>query len=454
MSFDTVITNGQVVLTNSVEKIDIGIIDGKICALGLNLVSHAQEVIDAKGNLVLPGMIDAHVHINEPGRSDWEDYTTGTRALAKGGTTSMVVMPLNALPARTTKTEFDRQKKFAEKSSMIDFAFYGGLVPGNQAELKKMQASGAVAFKAFMATCGDVENPTDFRNIDDYDLLKGMEAIAEIGSIISLHAENAVICDRLAEEYQAVGKTSVQDYVNSRPVLSEVEAVTRALYFAKLTGARLHFVHISTPEAVALIQEAKMSGQDVTLESCTHYFALDTQKFIEIGAQAKCSPPLRSHKNQEGLFRDLARGQFDFITSDHSPSPLSMKEHDNIFDVWGGISGAQNNVDLTFDLFVNQHHLPVTEFARLTSEGPARRFGLMNKGDIRLGHDADFVILNPHESYTLRREDLEYKNKQSAYLGFTIGATVKQTILRGRTIYQAEKGLTKALKPKFLAYQK
>ncbi|MTV81746.1 allantoinase AllB [Secundilactobacillus folii] len=453
MQVATVIKNAAIVTPTSVVKGELAIENGRIAAIG-NLLNHgltAVTTIDAKGQLVLPGMVDAHVHINEPGRSDWEDYQTGSQALAAGGTTSMVVMPLNALPARTTAAEFNRHRQIASGKSYVDFALYGGLVPGNQAEIEAMAATGAAGFKAFMATAG-TDTPGDFHNVDDYDLYWGMQATAKTGLRLSLHAENAVLTDRLAEAEIAQGHTDIQAYIDSRPPMVEVEAVRRALYIAKQTGCKLHFVHLSTGAAVREVQRARQAGQDVTCETCVHYLTLTTADFKRIGPLAKCAPVLRSPEIQADLWHEVQAGHVDIVTSDHSPAPAAMKAdpHNNIFEVWGGISGAQNNVDLFYDVGVKSGKLSVTQFVHLTAQRPAELFGLTQKGQLTVGKDADFVLLDPNASYTLRNEDLFYKNKLSAYVGRTIHSRVTRTLLRGQTIFELGRPFSKEPTGKFL----
>ncbi len=454
MQYSLVITNGHVVTPTRVVNADLAIQDEKIAAIGEGLTSHADQVIDAHGQLVLPGMVDDHVHINEPGRSDWEDYQTGSQALAAGGTTSMIVMPLNALPARTTGAEFIRQREIAEGKSVIDFGLYGGLVPGNLSEIEKMATAGALGFKAFMATTGS-DLPGDFKNVDDYELYRGMQAIKKTGLPLLIHAENASITDRLAEEKEAAGQIGIQDYVDSRPPFVEVEAVRRALYLAKQTGTRLHFVHLSTSESVDQVTDAKRSGQDVTCETCPHYLILNRESFEKIGPLAKCSPALRSSEIQTALWDKVFDGELDTIASDHSPAPLTMKQNadHNIFKIWGGISGCQNNVDLLYDEAVKKRGLPVTQFANLITTQPAKIFGLANKGRLEVGYDADITLLDPNQSYELKASDLYYKNKISAYVGRTIHDRITTTILRGQVIYTLAAGFNSKPTGQFLTKQ-
>ena len=223
------------------------------------------------------------------------------KSIGRGGTTSYVDMPLNALPATVDKGLYNQKIEAAKGKNYVDYALYGGLVPGNLDKLEELSDEGVVAYKCFMATCGS-DIPDDFTNVDDYTLYAGMKKLAELGHMLSIHAENAVITDRLAGEMVKQGKITATDYVASRPVFTEVDAVKRALFLAKETGCKLHFVHISTAEAIEEITKAQNEGQDVTVESCPHYFTITTAQFEEIGPVAKCSPPLRNEEEQEKLW--------------------------------------------------------------------------------------------------------------------------------------------------------
>lgn len=442
MELDLIIRNGQVVLKDTVMKADIGIQNGKIVAIEESINQIANQETDATGHYVMPGMIDTHVHICEPGRTDWEGFETGSKALAAGGTTCYVDMPLNALPATTTKEALNLKLAAAKGKNYIDYALYGGLVPGNLEKLQELSDGGVVAFKCFMATCGS-DLPDDFRNVDDYTLYTGMKKLSELGHVLSIHAENAEITDSLAEEMIKQGRTTPSDYVASRPVLTEVDAIKRALFIAKMTGCKLHFVHISSAEGVEEIVKARNEGQDVTLESCPHYFTITTSQFEEIGPLAKCSPPLRDEIEQEQLWEALKQGKIDMLTSDHSPCPPEMKtsEMNNIFEVWGGITGCQNNVDLMFAEAVKKRNIPVTEFARMIATNPAERFNLSTKGEIALGKDADIILIDPNQSYVVKSENLYYRHQHSPYVGRLIECRVTQTIVRGQKVFDANEGI-------------
>lgn len=440
MKYDLIIRDGNVVLHDGVYQVEIGIKDEKITSIADQIDGDAKETIDAKGQFVMPGMIDTHVHFSEPGRTEWEGFETGSKSLAAGGTTSYVEMPLNALPATTNKEALDLKLTAAKDQNYVDYSFYGGLVPDNLDDLKELDDAGVMAFKCFISTAGS-DIPGDFTNVDDYTLYKGMQKLAELDQLLCIHAENPTITDKLAQEMLADGRTTAMDYVASRPVFTEVEAVQRALLFAKETGCKLHFVHISTTEAVQAILKARAEGVDVTVESCTHYFALTAEDVAEIGNRAKCQPPLRKREDQAKLWDELMDGNIDWLTSDHSPCTEDLKEG-NIFEAWGGISGAQNNVDIMFDLAVKQNGMPVEEFVDLIATTPSKRFNLPSKGDIAVSKDADIIFVDPDQSYTLKREDLYYKNKHSAYEGRKIDCRVTKTILRGKVVYDLEEGIT------------
>ncbi|WP_199869678.1 allantoinase AllB [Clostridium senegalense] len=438
--YDLCIKNGKVILENEAVITDVAITGGKIVAIGKSL-GQAKETIDAIDMIVSPGMIDAHVHISEPGRTHWEGYETGTKAAAKGGVTSFIEMPLNQLPATVDRKSLQLKFDAAKGKLSVDVALFGGLVPDNLEKLHELHEDGVVAYKCFLATCGFPDAVDDLRNVDDYSFLSGMKEIKKTGKPLVIHAENALICDELGRKAQEDGRTSVKDYVASRPVFAEVEAVRRAIYLAKIADCPIHLCHLSSSEAVEEVTKARNEGQKVTCETCTHYLVLDEDEFERVGTIAKCSPPIRDKENQEKLWNKIFSGEVMCVTSDHSPCPEEMKEG-NAFTAWGGISGLQNSVDILFDEGVQKRGLDLVEFAKIIASNPADLFSLQNKGRISIGQDADIILIKPNESYILKNEDLEYKNKISPYVGKKIGAQVVRTILRGETIYEISQGVS------------
>jgi allantoinase len=445
MAYDLLIQNGKVVLENTVAEVEVAVQGGKIAAIGSDL-GPAAQVIDAKGLYVLPGVIDGHVHLCEPGRTEWEGFETGTRALAAGGTTCYVDMPLNNLPATIDADTMAQKLAAAQGKNYVDYCLYGGVVPHNldQNQLKQLDEAGVVGYKAFLSTCG-FGVAGDFKNIDDYDLYDAMTQLAALGQMISLHCENAPVCDKLGEKAQAEGRVDMYAYLDSRPIFTEVESVRRALFFARQTGCKTHFVHLSCAEAVWEVLQAKREGMDVTIESCPHYFNLDRDQCKAIGARAKCSPPIRSKEDASALWQELFAGHIDILGSDHSPCPPSMKDTgENLFQAWGGLSACQNMLDMMFDQAVQKRGMCPSQLMRYLSSNVARVFGIPNKGRIAPGYDADLVLLKPNAPYTVKAENLFYRHKHSAYEGQEVGCQVMKTLVRGNTVFERETGIVGA----------
>lgn len=399
-------------------------------------------------------MVDAHVHITEPGggyRDEWEGYETGLKGAAKGGVTTIVEMPLNQVPATTDRASIQEKFDAGKGKLSADVASYGGLVPYNlDGGIQELDEEGVVAYKAFLATCGDRSIDGDFENVDDYSLYEGMKQIAKTGKILSVHAENADITDRLGEIAYKNGEKSLAAYVDSRPVFTEVEPIRKLILFAKETGCRLHIVHVACEEGVDEVIKAQQEGVDVTCETCTHYLYFYKEELDDIGPVVKCSPPIREESRLPGMWERVINGDINFVTSDHSPSTPDLKDTDNAFEAWGGIAGIQNNVDILFDEGVQKRDLSLKRFAEIIATEPAKRFGLDNKGSITVGKDADFVFIKPESSYTLQAEDLEYRNKLSPYVGRTINAQVAKTILRGEETYSLEDGVSNDFRGEFI----
>ena len=404
---------------------DIGVSDGKFVALGRNLSGPAELEIDARDLTIFPGVIDAHVHFNEPGRTEWEGFATGSRAAAAGGTTTVFEMPLNAHPPTTNRENFELKRAAAEASSLVDFGLWGGLVPGNLSDLEALRDCGVVGLKAFMCNSGI----SDFAHVDLPTLRNGMKRAAELDLLVAVHAESEEITSALTGAARAADGNGIRDYLNSRPIAAELEAIRCAIDIAAETGCRLHIVHVSCGTGVALVAKARATGIDVTCETCSHYLVLTDEDMEQLGAVAKCAPPLRSSDEQRQL-RDLL-SDVTTIGSDHSPSPPEMKQRQNFFDVWGGISGCQHLLPLLIDTGI-----PATEIRRLTSGDVASRFRVSSKGAIAIGKDADFTLVDLNATEVITPESLHYRHKQSPYVGRSVLSRVRRTFLRGQTIFE------------------
>jgi allantoinase len=445
--FDLIIRGGTLITHEGETITDIGIAEEKIVALKKDLPGSGKAEIDARNLHIFPGVIDAHVHFNEPGRADWEGIETGSQALAAGGGTMFFDMPLNAHPPTCDVESFDLKATAALEQSVTDFALWGGLVPHNLEQIERLAERGVIGFKAFMSNSG-IE---DFPRADHTTLRKGMKRAASVGRLVAVHAESESLTQNLAQEKMTRGLTSARHYLDSRPIEAELEAIRNAIDTAGDVGCKLHIVHVSSAEGVSLITEAKKRGADISCETCPHYLILTENDTLKLGAIAKCAPPLRPPRERDALWEPVLAGAVATIGSDHSPSPPEMKQNTNFFKVWGGISGVQHMLPLllgspeALDHFGSERagEAPALSakslslVAKLTSFNVAERFGLpKTKGRIAIGADADFALVNFREKYSVRAEDLFYRHKQSPYVGRTLTARVVQTILRGQTIFK------------------
>jgi allantoinase len=426
MSFDLIIRGGNVVRETGVARADIAVADEKIVAIEPQISGDARETIDATGLHVFPGVIDPHVHFNDPGRADWEGIDTGSAAFAAGGGTLFFDMPLNSSPPVLDGESFDLKLAAMKEKSLTDFGLWGGLTPVNLDHLEELAQRGVIGFKAFMSNSGIV----DFPAADDFTLYRGMEIAADLGLIVAVHAENDSITTALADEAIERGETGPLDYVHSRPVIAEVEAIQRAIHFAAYTGCKLHIVHVSSEDGC----HAAQIGQqiDVTYETCPHYFLLTEDDLAEVGARGKCAPPLRPASDAKHLRDVMAGGEVSFVASDHSPAPPSMKTGDDFFRIWGGIAGVQSTLAAVLSA---EPALPPQRVAALTAKNAAARFRIARKGAIVKGYDADFALVDLAQKYLLTRDMLLDRHKLSPYVGRTFRGVVKRTISRGRTIF-------------------
>jgi allantoinase len=430
--YDLIIRGGRLVDAGSQRTGDLAISDGVIVLADPDLEGTAAEEIDARGLHVFPGVIDAHVHFNEPGRAEWEGFATGTAALAAGGTTAYIEMPLNAHPPTVDAASFDLKLAAAEESSLVDFAFWGGLIPGNIEHLDELADRGVVGFKAFMSNSGIA----DFPAVDDLTLYEGMARASRLGRLVAVHAENEQITSGLAARALAEGQTGIRDYMASRPIVAELEAISRAVELARETGCKLHIVHVSSGRGVMLVAEARARGVDVTCETCPHYLVLSEEDMEQLGGLAKCAPPLRPREECDALWDELASGNIGFVASDHSPAPPELKTAPSFFSVWGGISGCQTLLRLLLTEGWERRGMELTTIAAATSAGVASRFDLPKKGRLAPSAEADLVLVDLGQSGVLDSSDLLYRHRQSPFVGRRLRGQVERTLLRGVTVYR------------------
>jgi allantoinase len=410
---------------------DVAVADGVVAAVGHALEGAAAAEVDARGLIVLPGVVDAHVHLNDPGRARWEGFATGTAALAAGGTTTAIDMPLNAIPPTLDAASFAAKAAAAQGVARVDVALWGGLVPGGVERLDELADAGVVGFKAFMSASGVEE----FVAADDLTLYEGMVRAARLGLPVAVHAESDAITAGLAARAVAAGRVTTADYLASRPVVAEVEAIERAIVLAEAAGCALHVVHVSSGRGVARVAAARARGVDVTCETCPHYLVFDADDAERIGVAAKCAPPLRPAAVVEELWARVLAGDVDLIATDHSPSPPELKDGD-AFSAWGGIPGAQTLLSSMYSAGVVGRGLPVGRLALLLSAWPAARFGLAPaKGALVVGADADMVLLDPGQDWPVTPETLLDRHRLSPFAGMTLRGRVVRTLLRGTTVF-------------------
>jgi len=435
MSSDLYLKNAEVVTENEIFHGGVVIVGEKIAEVvrGDHDIE-ADTIVDLKGKYLLPGIIDGHVHLNEPGREVWEGYKTGSMAAAAGGVTTVLDMPLNSTPPTIHREELTKKRAVAKDQAVVDYGQWGGFVDNNLDNLEALNEDGVIGFKAFASNSG-----VDFERIDDDLIYAGLRKMVELGNMIGLHAENEFVTSYLAKEIQATGRIDRAGWYESRPPETELEAINRSCFWAKTTGGNLHIVHVSIPEGHRAITQAKKEGAHVTSETCPHFLFFDHQDFERIGPAAKCAPPLRSREMVDELWECVAEGLVDVIGSDHSPCTWDLKENgmDNIWKAWGGISGLQSTLPALLTEGVHKRGLSLTTLVRLLSGNPARLYGLDDqKGAIREGLDADLIVVDLEREWTLTEDQLFYKNKHSAYVGYPFKGQVVQTLVRGKTVYQ------------------
>jgi len=423
---ELVVRGGTVVTPEALTPADIAIEGGQITEVGRELPGGATE-IDARGRYVFPAVIDAHLHFNEPGRTEWEGAATGSRALAAGGGALFFDMPLNSTPCTVNARAFDAKCAALHSSSIADFALWGGLVPGNRGAMAELAARGVVGFKAFLCDSGLPEFP----RADDVTLYEGLREAARLGLPVAVHAENQELTRRPADHRTGAG---AREFLASRPVVAEVEAIQRAALLAGEADAKLHIVHVSSGRGVVAAAEARARGVDVSIETCPHYLAFTEEDLERLGVVAKCAPPLRSPAEQNRLWMELLAGTIDLIASDHSPAPPAMKQG-SFFEAWGGIAGVQSTLPVLLEHGHFRRGLRLERIAALLAFHPAQRFRISARGRIAPGYSADLALLDLAACFTPKPEDLLQRHRLSPYVGGCFRGVVERTLRRGETIF-------------------
>jgi allantoinase len=436
---DLIIRGQTVVSAGAIGPVSIHVNGEKIVAVrGFDEVVNGCEIVEAGDDaVVMPGLVDTHVHINSPGRTDWEGFRTATRAAAAGGVTTLIDMPLNSIPPTTTLTGFKAKLDTAKSDCFVDVGFWGGVVPGNTAELARMFAAGVVGFKCFLVPSGVDE----FAHVTEEDLRVAMPELSRLGAMLIVHAE-------LPGPMKAVENTDGDDtdynaFLHSRPRAAEDEAIEMMIRLSREFGTRVHIVHLSSSDALPLLREAQAAGVKITAETCPHYLHFAAETIPEHATEFKCCPPIREGENREKLWQGLADGTIDMVVSDHSPCPGEMKLRatGDFMAAWGGIASLQLRLPATWTE-AQRRGFTLRELTNWLCTNPARQVSLQSrKGTIAPGCDADIVIWNPNREFVVAAEHLEHRNKLTPYHGESLTGVVEKTFLRGQKIYDGGLGV-------------
>ncbi|WP_031073625.1 allantoinase AllB [Streptomyces sp. NRRL WC-3742] len=439
VSSPVVIRSLRVVLPEGERPADVLVRDGRIARIAAHgslavdrTADHPAQLIDLGSTALLPGLVDTHVHVNEPGRTEWEGFASATRAAAAGGVTTIVDMPLNSIPPTVTVEALALKRKAAEGRSFVDLGFWGGAIPGNTADLEPLHHAGVFGFKSFLAPSGVDEFP----HVEPHDLEAALAEQARIGALAIIHAEDPAV---LAAAPQQPGGR-YRDFLASRPAEAETGAVARLLEAARRTGARVHVLHVSSAAVLPLLRRAREEGVRVSAETCPHYLTLAAEQVPDGDTAFKCCPPIRDESNRDALWQALADGEFTAVVSDHSPSTPDLKllpEYGGSGDfaaAWGGIASLQLGLPAVWTEARRRGHT-LAEVVRWMSAGPAELAGLSAvKGAIAVGRDADLVAFDPEAEFAVRAHVLHHRNPVTPYAGRTLGGAVRTTWLRGRAV--------------------
>ncbi|AZM91958.1 MULTISPECIES: allantoinase AllB [Streptomyces] len=426
VAVELVLRSTRVITPEGTRAASVAVAGGKITAVlahdaGVPVGARLEDFGD---DVLLPGLVDTHVHVNDPGRTEWEGFWTATRAAAAGGITTIVDMPLNSLPPTTTVDNLRVKQEVARSKAHVDVGFWGGALPDNVKDLKPLHDAGVYGFKCFLSPSGVDEFPL----LDQEQLATSLAEITGFGGLLIVHAEDP---HHLESAPQKPGP-KYADFLASRPQDAENTAIQNLIDQARRLNARVHVLHLSSASALPLIAAAKAEGVQITVESCPHFLTLTAEEVPDGATEFKCCPPIREAANQDVLWDALADGTIDCIVSDHSPSTADLKTGD-FATAWGGISSLQLGLPAIWTE-ARKRGRTLEEVVRWMSTAPAALAGLAQKGAIEAGRDADFAVLAPEETFTVDPAELHHRNQVTAYAGRTLHGVVKSTWLRGTQI--------------------
>jgi allantoinase len=431
------IRSERVVLPDGMRPAEILVEDGRITTVNSSTLRTSGTagtpgtLLDAGNAVVMPGLVDSHVHINDPGRSDWEGFETATRAAAAGGITTLVDMPLNSIPSTTNLAGLEAKRRAASGHLHVDVGFWGGVVPGNAKHIEPLAKAGVLGFKCFLSPSGVDE----FDHVSAADLREAMPIIASTGLPLLVHAEWPAL---LREPDPRADPRSYATWLDSRPATAEHAAIDLLIELSARTNARVHIVHLASADALASIGGARASGVPITVETCPHYLTFCAEDVADGDTALKCAPPIRESEHRERLWRALAEGHIDLIVTDHSPAPARLKhiEDGNFLEAWGGIASLQISLPVVWT-GAAQRSIPLERLAQWMSAAPAALAGLdRRKGAIKPGYDADLVIVDPDREMTVDASRLYHRHTVTPYDGARLRGVVMATMLRGEIVFE------------------
>ena len=433
---DLIIRSKRVVTPLMTGAATVHIGGGKIERIGeWDEVPAGVEMLDAGNSVVMPGNVDAHVHVNEPGRTEWEGYETATRAAAAGGVTTIVDMPLNSIPPTTTLAGFEDKLAAASGKCTVDVAFWGGVVPGNISELAPLIERGVRGFKCFLIHSGVDEFP----HVTEAGLRIAMPEIARLDSVLLVHAEVPGPIDAAAGSLAGLDPRAYETFLRSRPRESENDAIALMIKLCRETGCRIHIVHHSSSDALPMIGAAKAEGLPLTVETCPHYLTFAAEEIADGATHFKCCPPVRERENREMLWEAIADGTIDMVVSDHSPCTpaLKLQESGDFMDAWGGIAALQFGLPVMWTNLKNRG-FGISDLTRLMSAQPAKLAGLSDyKGKLTAGFDADIVVWNPEKNFKVDASIIQHRHKLTPYSGMELLGVVEREYVRGQVVYES-----------------
>ena len=429
MNCDLVLRSLRVVTPEGERSAALAVSNGKIVAVS-DFDAHFDCDQDfTLSGVIMPGIVDTHVHINEPGRTEWEGFETATKAAAAGGVTTVIDMPLNSIPPTTSVAALNTKKDAALGKTSVDVGFWGGSIPGNTGDLIPLHNAGVFGFKCFLRHSGVDEFPAT----TEVEFAEALEILAKVDGLMVVHAEDA----HVIEDSTRAGSRDYQEFLASRPKGAENEAIAQVIREARRTGARVHVLHLSSGDAIHMIKEAKADGVRITVETCPHYLSLTAEEVADGATQFKCCPPIREKKNQDELWDGLLSGVIDLVVSDHSPCTPDLQgfEEGDFQSAWGGISSLQLGLPLLWTAGAPRG-ATLAQISHWMSRKPAALAGLNQKGAIEVGRDADLLEFLPGEEFTVNPIELFHRNPVSPYAGKVLTGVVQKTWLRGTLIYQ------------------